>query len=163
MLHQLYWIRRPVTGHGLDGPGIGSRWGAKFSTSVQAGLVLSTFMTFYRSNFTLTLTPTFCMSNNRINGKDGLRFTTPSQWLLAQTFSKKAGQPASLTRHEGDNFWRRSRNATHHHHYHHVHTELGVFTVPWSSRWPLGNAPETAADLRGCRRKSSLLKLDPFS
>jgi hypothetical protein len=29
--------------------------------------------------------------------------------------------------------------------------------------WPLGNAAETAADGRGCRRKSSALKLGPFS
>ena len=29
--------------------------------------------------------------------------------------------------------------------------------------WPLGNAAKTAADGRGCRRKSSALKLGPFS
>ena len=29
--------------------------------------------------------------------------------------------------------------------------------------WPLGNAAETAADGRGCRRMSSALKLGPFS
>jgi len=29
--------------------------------------------------------------------------------------------------------------------------------------WPLGNAAETAADGRGCRRKSSVLKLGLFN
>jgi len=30
MLNQLYWIRRPATRYGLEGPGIESRWGRDF-------------------------------------------------------------------------------------------------------------------------------------